>query len=39
VAEASIRGLERLVEAGGDAASVSSVASFFDDRRHLAVAA
>ena len=32
VAEAYIRGLERLVEAGGDAASVASVASFFVSR-------
>ena len=32
VAEAYIRGLERLVEAGGDAGSVASVASFFVSR-------
>jgi transaldolase len=32
VAEAYIRGLERLVEAGGDPAPVSSVASFFVSR-------
>ena len=32
VAEAYIRGLERLVEAGGDAASATSVASFFVSR-------
>jgi transaldolase len=32
VAEAYVRGLERLVEAGGDAGSVASVASFFVSR-------
>ena len=32
VVEAYLRGLERLVEAGGDAATVSSVASFFVSR-------
>src|SRR5207248_1734605 len=32
VAEAYIRGLERLVEGGGDAAQVTSVASFFVSR-------
>jgi transaldolase len=32
VAEAYIRGLERLIEAGGDAGSVASVASFFVSR-------
>ena len=32
VAEAYIRGLERLVEAGGDPSTVASVASFFVSR-------
>ena len=34
VAESYIRGLERLVEAGGDPAKVGSVASYFDLRGH-----